>query len=152
MRVAAICIVGRAGLGLSIRASFSRQLREVDGRLGSAVRQSSREALPPPLAETQPNTRDTVDRDIDELLESLSEVEATANREAQAMDSNPRARPGSSDGAEDDTTVGSQRHRLNPRRKFLGRYLIGPGLVAGFILGLSGMMLPGADGFAQFNH
>src|SRR6266566_3152070 len=101
MLVAAIFLVGLAGLGLSIRASFSRQLREVDTTLGSAVRQSSREALPPPLAETQSNTRDTVDRDIDE---------------------------------------------------FLGRYLIGPGLVAGFILGLSGMMLPGADGFAQTNH
>src|SRR6266571_8121029 len=93
MLVAAIFLVGLAGLGLSIRASFSRQLREVDARLGSAVRQTSREALPPPLAETQPNTRDTVDRDIDELLESLSEVEATANREAQAMDANPGAGP-----------------------------------------------------------
>ncbi len=156
MLVAAIFLVGLAGLGLSIRASFSRQLREVDSRLGSAVRQSSREAsretLPPPLAETQPNTRDTVDRDIDELLESLSEVEATANREAQALDSNPGARPGSYGGDEDDTKLGSKRQRLNARRKFLGRYLIGPGLVAGFILGLSGMMLPGADGFAQFNH
>src|SRR5438445_5179475 len=46
MLVAAIFLVGLAGLGLSIRASFSRQLREVDTRLGSAVRQSSREALP----------------------------------------------------------------------------------------------------------
>src|SRR5256885_6945040 len=31
MLVAAIFLVGLAGLGLSIRASFSRQLREVDG-------------------------------------------------------------------------------------------------------------------------
>src|SRR5438132_7827796 len=81
MLVAAIFLVGLAGLGLSIRASFSRQLREVDSGLGAAVRQSSGETLPPPLAETQPNTRDTVDRDIDELLDSQSEVGATANRE-----------------------------------------------------------------------
>src|SRR5439155_1292339 len=90
MLVAAIFLVGLAGLGLSIRSSFSRQLREVDTRLGSVVRQSSREALPPPLPETQPNTRDTVDRDIDELLESLSEVEATANRKALTV--NPASR------------------------------------------------------------
>ncbi|TLZ96624.1 MAG: hypothetical protein E6J96_08040 [Methanobacteriota archaeon] len=152
MLVAAIFLVGLAGLGLSIRSSFSRQLREVDTRLGSVVRQSSREVLPPPLPETQPNTRDTVDRDIDELLESLSEVEATANREAQALDSNPGAGPRSYGGDEDDTKLGSKRQRLTARRKFLGRYLIGPGLVAGFILGLSGMMLPGANGFAQTNH
>src|SRR5437763_10028369 len=150
--VAAIFLVGLAGLGRSIRSSFSRQLREVDTRLGSVVRQSSRGALPPPLPETQPNTRDTVDRDIDELLESLSEVEATANREAQALDSNPGAGPRSYGGDEDDTKLGSKRQRLTARRKFLGRYLIGPGLVAGFILGISGMMLPGAEGFAQFNH
>jgi hypothetical protein len=151
MLVAAIFLVGLAGLGLSIRASFSRQIREVDARLGSAVRQSSREALPPPLPEPQSNLRDTVDRDIDELLESLSEVEATATREAQAMDSNPD--PGSrSYGDEDDGKLGAKRQRLMSRRKYLGRYLIGPGLVAGLILGLSGMMLPGADGFAQFNH
>src|SRR2546430_6433944 len=135
MLVAAIFLVGLAGLGLSIRASFSRQLREVDGRLGSAVRQSSREALPPPLAETQPNTRDTVDRDIDELLESLSEVEATANREAQAMDSNSGAPPGSYRGAEGGTKIGFQRQPLNASPKIRGRYLIGPGPVPRLILG-----------------
>src|SRR5437773_1334163 len=90
-------------------------------------------------------------RDIDELLESLSEVEATATREVQAMDSNPQS-GSTSYGDEDDTKLGSRRQRLIARRKFLGRYLIGPGLVAGVILGISGMMLPGADGFAQYNH
>src|SRR5437016_13253010 len=145
MLVASICLLGLAGLGLSIRAPFSRQLREVDTRLGSAVRQSSREALPPPLAETQPNTRATVDRDIDELLESLSEVEATANREVQAMDSNPGSGPRSYGGDEDDTKLGSKRQRLTARRKSPARYPVRPGLVAGFILGLSGMMLPRAN-------
>ena len=148
MLVAAVFLVGLGGLGLSIRSSFSRQIREVDARLGSMVRQS--DVLPPPLAEAA-TTRDTVDRDIDELLESLSEVEATATREVQAMDSNPQS-GSTSYGDEDDTKLGSRRQRLIARRKFLGRYLIGPALVAGVILGISGMMLPGADGFAQYNH
>ena len=149
MVVAAVFLMGLAGLGLSIRASFSRQIREVDARLGGIVRQSA-EALPPPLPESAAAGRDTVDRDIDELLESLSEVEATATREAQAMDSNPG---GSSYGSgEDDAKLGAKRQRLMARRKFLGRYLTGPGVVAAMILGISGMMLPGADGFAQTFH
>jgi hypothetical protein len=148
MLVAAIFLVGLGGLGLSIRASFSRQIREVDMRLGSMVRQSPGEALPPPLPDTTSNLKDTVDRDIDELLESLSEVEASATREAQAMDSNPDSGRYLE---EDDPKLGAKRQRLLQRRKFLGRYLIGPGIVAGMVLGLSGMMLGGADTFAQTN-
>jgi hypothetical protein len=151
MLVGAVFLVGLGGLGLSIRASFSRQIREVDARLGSMVRQSSAETLPPPLTDASPNVRDTVDRDIDELLESLSEVEASATREVQAMDARS-SRGGSSYGDEDDTKLGGKRQRLMARRKFLGRYLIGPGVVVAMILGISGMMLPGADGFAQYNH
>ena len=149
MLVAAIFLVGVGGLALSLRSSFARQIREIDARLGALVRGSSPDALPPPLPETQ-ELRDTVDRDIDELLESLNEVEATATREAQVTDS----RVGSGRGSDvegDDSGLGARRERLVQRRKFLGRYLFGPALVAAFILGLSGMMLPAADGFAQTN-
>jgi hypothetical protein len=91
------------------------------------------------------NTKDTVDRDIDELLESLSEVEEHAQRQAQAMDiAAERA-------TVDNPRIEAQRAKLVRRQKFLGRYLFGPGIVAGLILGISGFMLPGADGFAQSN-
>ena len=150
MLVAAIFLVGLGGLGLSIRSSFSRQIREVDARLGALARESSPDALPPPLPDATGNLRDTVDRDIDELLESLSEVEATAARDAQALDTSAESRSASYE--VDDAGLGTKRDRLVRRRKFLGRYLMGPALVAAMILGLSGMMLPGADGFAQFNH
>ena len=146
MIVAAVFLVGIAGLGLSIRSSFTRQIREVDARLGMAIQQS-REPLPPPLPEAGSNMRDTVDRDIDELLESLSEVEASATREAQTMDANPDA--GSYLGGEEDAVLASRRQRLLQRRKYLNRYLIGPGVTAATILGLSALMLPGADVFAQ---
>lgn len=150
MLVAAIFLVGMGGLSVSIRSSFTRQIREIDARLGAMVRGSLQDSLPPPLPET-PNLRDTVDRDIDELLESLSEVEATATREAQALDSGGGSGRGSYVEV-DDAGLGARRERLVNRRKFLGRYLLGPALVAAFIVGLSGMMLPGADGFAQTNH
>jgi hypothetical protein len=104
----------------------------------------SGESLPPPLPER--NSRDTVDRDIDELLESLSEVEASATREAQRMDSSEGS---AAVGDYDDSGLVDRRDRLIARRRYLGRFLIGPGIVAGIILGLSGMMLPGSDGFAQ---
>src|SRR6266571_6711349 len=81
MLVAAIFLVGLGGLGVSIRRSFTRQIRELDRRSGS--RHSTSEALPPPLPETTA-ARDHVDRDIDELLESLSEIEATTAKEAAA--------------------------------------------------------------------
>jgi hypothetical protein len=150
MLIAAVFLVGMGGLALSIRSSFTRQIREIDARLGAMVRGSSLDSLPPPLPETQ-NVRDTVDRDIDELLESLSEVEATATREAQALDSGVGSGRGSYVDV-DDAGLGVRRERLVHRRKFLGRYLFGPALVAALILGLSGMMLPGADGFAQTYH
>ena len=143
MLVAAVFLIGLAGLGLSIRASFARQIRDIDMRLGDMVRGSG-ESLPPPLPER--NSRDTVDRDIDELLESLSEVEASATREAQRMDSSEGS---AAVGDYDDSGLVDRRDRLIARRRYLGRFLIGPGIVAGIILGLSGMMLPGSDGFAQ---
>ena len=85
MLVAAIFLVGLGGLALSIRRSFARQIRELDGRYArGASNHPTSDALPPPLPDT--TGRDHVDRDIDELLESLSEVEATAARDARAME------------------------------------------------------------------
>jgi hypothetical protein len=143
MILAAIFLVGLGGLGLSIRKSIAQRIRELDERTDMSGDPIS-EALPPPLPDNA-NTKDTVDRDIDELLESLSEVEEHAQRQAQAMDiAAERA-------TVDNPRIEAQRAKLVRRQKFLGRYLFGPGIVAGLILGISGFMLPGADGFAQSN-
>jgi len=48
-----------------------------------------------------------------------------------------------------DREIAVRRTRLIQRQKLLGRFIIGPAAAAAFILGVSGMMLPGADGFAQ---
>lgn len=84
MLVAANFLVGLSGLGLSIRRSFSRQLRDLDRKIGAEGDNVVSEALPPPLSEP-PAARDVADRDIDELLGSLSEIEATTAEEAVAM-------------------------------------------------------------------
>ncbi len=145
MLVAAIFLVGLGGLGLSVRRSFTRQIHELDRRAGSS-RNPGSEGLPPPLSETTV-VKDHVDRDIDELLESLSEIEQTTAQEAAAMDLGiPEAPPMA--GPRDPASV-AQRERLVQRSKQLGRFVLGPGVAAALILGISGMMLPGADGFAQ---
>src|SRR3970040_3159548 len=84
MLVAAIFLAALGGLGLSIRKSFNRQMRDLAKREGTGTEGLS-DALPPPLPETG-NLPDRVDRDIDDLLQSLSEIEAKSAAEAEAME------------------------------------------------------------------
>src|SRR2546426_7495113 len=148
MFVAAIFLVGLGGLALSIRRSFARQIRELEGRLQRGSSNPGYTALPPPLPETT-SSRDHVDRDIDELLESLSEVEASAARDARAMELEPGGIPDVPTFEATDREIAVRRTRLIQRQRLLGRFIIGPAAASAFILGVSGMMLPGADGFAQ---
>src|SRR5256885_9034630 len=92
MLVAAIFLMGLGGLALSIRRSFARQIRDLEGRLQRGSSNPGYNALPPPLPETT-SSRDHVDRDIDELLESLSEVEASAARDGRAVGLGPGGVP-----------------------------------------------------------
>src|SRR2546425_1307897 len=144
MLVAAIFLVGLGGLGVSVRRSFTRQIHELDRRSGS--RNPGSGGLPPPLPEAT-GVRDHVDRDIDELLESLSEIEQTTAQEAAAMDMGVSEAPAMV--GPRDSASAAQRERLVQRAKQLGRVVLGPRLVAAVILGVSGMMLPGSGGVAQ---
>ena len=146
MLIAAVFLVGLGGLGLSIRRSFARQIRDLERQIESGG-DSQRDALPPPLPESA-GSRDHVDRDIDELLESLSEIEETTSKEAEVME---REAAGGGVGSYVDPGLVAQRDRMARRQKMLGRFLLGPGVVAATVLGLSGIMLPGVEGFAQTN-
>ena len=148
MLVAAIFLIGLGGLALSIRRSFARQIRELEGRLQRGSSNPGFDAMPPPLPDTT-TSRDHVDRDIDELLESLSEVEASAARDARAMEMEPGGVHDVPTIEATDRDIAVRRTRLIQRQKLLGRFIIGPAAAAAFILGVSGMILPGADGFAQ---
>src|SRR3989475_9462845 len=150
MLVAAIFLVGLGGLALSIRRSFARQIRDLEGRLqrGRSNPGYNYNTLPPPLPGTT-TSRDHVDRDIDELLESLSEVQARAARDARAMEMEPGGIPDVPTIEATDREIASRKSRLVQRQKLLGRYVVGPAAAAATILGLSAMMLPGADTFAQ---
>jgi hypothetical protein len=147
MLVSAIFLVGLGGMAVSIGRSFTRQIRQLESQLSRGSGMSNPNALPPPLVETT-TTRDHVDRDIDELLESLSEVEATAVRESMVIEGVPGAV--SMVGATE-SEIETRKGRLQARRKLLGRFVAGPGLVAATVLGISGIMLLGADTFDQTN-
>lgn len=152
MLVAAIFLMGLGGLAVSIRRSFSRRIRELERRYSPRQEETFTDTVPPPLPETVA-VRDNVDRDIDELLESLSEVEATAAKEAEALETQAVGtvpEPISPGASPPDMAASDQRDHLMKRQKALGRFVAGPGLVAAMILGVSGMMLPGSDGFAQY--
>src|SRR2546429_8237393 len=149
MLVAAIFLVGLGGLALSIRRSFARQIRELDGKFarGSSSNPTSN-ALPPPLPDTT-SGRDHVDRDIDELLESLSEVEASAARDARAMEMEPAGIPDVPTIEVTDREMAVRKSRLVQRQKLLARYVVGPAAASALILGGSAMMLPRAAGSAR---
>src|SRR5256712_1762871 len=70
MLVAAIFLVGLGGLSLSIRRSFARQIRELEGRLKRGSSKPGHDALPPPRPATT-SDRAHVCRDIDQLPRSL---------------------------------------------------------------------------------
>ena len=152
MFVAAIFLIGLGGLAVSIRRSFARQIRDLEGKLqrGSSHNPGSN-ALPPPLPDTT-TSRDHVDRDIDELLESLSEVEASAARDARAMEMEPAGIPEVPTIEATDREIAVRRSRLIQRQKLLGRFIVGPAAASALILGVSGMMLPGSNTFAQTSY
>ena len=149
MMVSAIFLVGLGGLAVTIRRSFTRQIRQLESSPGRGSAMPNSDALPPPLVETT-TTKDHVDRDIDELLESLSEVEATAVRESQVIEG---TRPPMGSGGLSASEVAARKARISARQKFLGRFVTGPGIVAATVLGISGIMLLGAGdrGFDETN-
>ncbi len=129
MVLAAVFLVGLGGLGVSVRRSFARQLRELDRRGAGARRDSGSDSLPPPLPEAAP-ARDPVDRDIDELLESLSEIEATSVRDAETME-RTGMEPYAPGAGVADAAIAAQRTKIVQRQKFLGA-----GYVAAAVYGL----------------
>lgn len=147
MLVSAIFIVGLGGMAVSIRRSFTRQIRQLESQPSRGFGMSTSDALPPPLVETT-TPRDHVDRDIDELLESLSEVEASAVRESMVIEGAPGA---AAFAGATESEIAAKKDRIRGRQKLLGRFVAGPGLVAATVLGVSGIMLLGADSFDQTN-
>ena len=103
--------------------------------------------IPPPRPDP-PKEGEAVDRDIDELLLSLQEMEDTASSAVEEPRMAPAvARQDSRRGAA--TAVSAELTRLRSARKSVGRYIAGPALASVAIVAVAGAMLPGSDGLLQ---
>lgn len=112
------------------------------------------DAVPPPLEETANPTGDHVDRDIDELLVSLQEMEQDAGSDemTEVVEPSPRVATAGRTVARKPSALGSDLKRLTilqKKRSGLIGYVAGPVLASIGAIGISAAMLPGSDAFLQ---
>ena len=156
MIASAALLAGVAAAAVSRTQFLERRIIEINKAAGNAdvvevtaAAAEVSEGLPPPLLEEPP--KDQADRDIDDLLESLSEMEVTTVEQAEEVEAGPAPATLAALGTMD----GSLRAKLEKARKArraVPRYLAGPAAGAVFVLGVSAAMLPAADGMLQSYH
>ncbi len=117
------------------------------------VEETISDDVPPPLQEDPAPSGDHVDRDIDELLVSLQEMEQEAETSVPAEEEEPEPQPTrsaarSKSGAASKADV-STAERLREKRNGVVSYFAGPALAAIGAIGVSAAMLPGSDAFLQ---
>ena len=107
--------------------------------------------VPPPLEDEPAPGGDHVDRDIDELLVSLQEMEHEATVEEEPEEPAPMlARAAKTQTARSEDREASQRaSALQKKRDSVVSYFAGPALAAIGAIGISAAMLPGSDAFLQ---
>lgn len=117
------------------------------------VEETITDDVPPPLQEDPAPSGDHVDRDIDELLVSLQEMEQEAEttgsaevEETEARSDRPAAKPKPRSESQADTTTAEA---LREKRSAVVSYFAGPALAAIGAIGVSAAMLPGSDAFLQ---
>ncbi len=119
------------------------------------VTEDAPDEVPPPLAEDPVEGGDHVDRDIDELLVSLQEMEedaGAAEEVAEPAAADPTPAPAARTvHAKSTATLGDSRRlsKLRTKRDGITSYFAGPALAAIGVVGISGAMLPGSDAFLQ---
>ncbi len=113
------------------------------------VEETVTEDVPPPLEET-PVKGDHVDRDIDELLVSLQQMEEEAGSEEAEEEPAPvRAEPAATPRAVVRRAPSGRLEVLKRKRDGIHHYFAGPALAAVAVIGISAAMLPGSDAFLQ---
>ncbi len=117
------------------------------------VEETMTDDVPPPLAEEPAGpSGDHVDRDIDELLVSLQEMEQDAETQTvEPEETAPPARAAKGTAkASAESRAGSKREsRLRQKRDSVVSYFAGPAVAAIGAIGISAAMLPGSDVFLQ---
>lgn len=125
---------------------------DVPSEEAPVVEESIPDDVPPPLEETPAPSGDHVDRDIDELLVSLQEMEQEAestDEAAEPQEPEP-VRAAVAKEKRVSTLMGSrQLAALRKKRDGIAYYFGGPALAAIGAIGISAAMLPGSDAFLQ---
>jgi len=159
----AIFVVGVGFAAVLSARSLDARIERLEGTVEPAatsfeevvIEETVPDEVPPPLDETPETQGDHVDRDIDELLVSLQEMEEDAGTTEEAAEVEapaPASRPVSRTvqprpvGALADTR---RLTMLRKKRDGLAAYFAGPALASIGVLGISAAMLPGSDGFLQ---
>jgi hypothetical protein len=128
---------------------------EVEAGEEFVVEEPMPDDVPPPLEEAPAPGGDHVDRDIDELLVSLQEMEAEAETAAEPVEAAEPARaPARKPAVGSEKRVSSlmeskQLATLRKKRDGIAYYFGGPALAAIGVIGMSAAMLPGSDVFLQ---
>ncbi len=130
---------------------------EAEAGEGPVVEESMPDEVPPPLEETPAPGGDHVDRDIDELLVSLQEMEAEAETAEETVEVEEPAKAPAKTAVASEKRVSSlmeskQLAALRRKRDGIAYYFGGPALAAIGAVGISAAMLPGSDAFLQSNY
>lgn len=162
--VAAAALLAGSGLIAVVRTQYvAQRIAEVGEAIEAAGASHAEpasaevvsEELPPPLPEEPMAAQ--ADKDIDDLLESLSEMETSAQvaAEVEAVEGPGPAEAEAMVAAPEGKAAGSlvrKRERLKAMRKAILPFLAGPIAGSLVILGVSAAMLPGVEGMLQSYH
>ncbi len=142
---------------LDARIEKLERTAEPDGEVVEEVvlEEEATDAVPPPLEETAGPSGDHVDRDIDELLVSLQEMEqdaGTSDADEEVVTPSREELPASRATRSSPVAPSSDSRRLamlRKKRNGLIGYVVGPALASIGAIGISAAMLPGSDAFLQ---
>ncbi len=159
----AIFLVGVGAAAVLTARSLDARIAAMESQGGSeeavyeevVVTEDAPDEVPPPLEEAPAESGDHVDRDIDELLVSLQEMEedagAAEETEEPAGQDTPHAPAARTVHAKPTADLVDSRRlaRLRAKRDGITSYFAGPALAAIGAIGISAAMLPGGDVFLQ---
>lgn len=118
------------------------------------VEEPASDEVPPPLAEETAPAGDHVDRDIDELLVSLQEMEQDAeSTAAPPAEESAEAPSGAAPGEKRVSALldSKKLSALRTKRDHITSYFAGPALASLGAIGISASMLVGSDEFLQLH-
>lgn len=153
----AVLLLGLTVIGYVVQSAFDRRAREVNERIQETRAQGS--VVPPELqilaspSDVAGAEPDDIETTMTELVRLESDVapEGEADMgETMVLLQSQRAEAVAL--STQDRRLLRRRESLKLRQEFIVKFLAGPAVSASVILSVSGMLLPGADGFLQTYH